>query len=303
MFVWGIMVLAVACAGLNNILLRLLANTKIKYDSFLFNAGMMSVWIIILLCFGGIKEVAPITWLFAFLYGIILCGFIFFKNAALTNGPISITSLIGGSSFVLSTIFNTIYFNDEVTVMQIIGMVLMVVSVFMVNFPQKTGEKTTLKWKILCAIFFVFAALVGVIFRFDQVHDKAHTGEMMILASAFATVTLLIIYFISGIVKRKKQPILTEEKPKNVKASLIILVFAILSGIVSCVYNRCNIYLSGALPTILFSPIFNGALIMVSFLAGLILFKEKPTVLKIIGFCVGILAIICFSGFFGLVNI
>ena len=154
-----------------------------------------------------------------------------------------------------------------------------------------------------CAIFFVFAALVGVIFRFDQVHDKAHTGEMMILASAFATVTLLIIYFISGIVKRKKQPILTEEKPKNVKASLIILVFAILSGIVSCVYNRCNIYLSGALPTILFSPIFNGALIMVSFLAGLILFKEKPTVLKIIGFCVGILAIICFSGFFGLVNI
>ena len=303
MFVWSIMVLSVVCAGLNNILLRLLANKKFNYSPFLFNAGMMVVWIIILFAFSGIKEIKPVTVLFAFLYGVILCGFIFFKNAALTNGPISITSLIGGSSFVLSTIFNTLYFKDEVSIMQIVGMVLMVVSVFMVNFPQKTGEKTSLKWKILCAIFFVFAALVGIVFRFDQVYDKEHTGEMMILASAFATIVLLVIYLVGVVFNCKKQPILIDEQPKNKKVSLTILVFALLSGVVSCVYNRCNIFLSGAMPTILFSPIFNGALIMVSFLAGLVLFKEKANAIKIIGFCIGILAIICFSGIFGLVNI
>ena len=300
-----IMVLAVVFAGLNNIILRFLANTKIKYNAFLFNSIMMVVWILILLSMGGIKGATQTTFLYAFLYGLITCGFIFFKNAALTNGPISITSLIGGSSFIFTTIFNSIYFKDNVKGIQIIGMVVMVIAVLLVNFPQKTGEKTTLKWKILCAIFFVFAGLVGIIFRFHQIADKAHTNEMMIMASAFATVMLLIMYGVSKIIEKAKNSraeiIEKKEKPSG-KTVWIIIAFAVASGIVSCVYNRCNIYLSGAMPTILFSPIFNGALILVSFVAGLVLFKEKATVPKIIGFVLGIIAIICSSGVFGLVN-
>jgi drug/metabolite transporter (DMT)-like permease len=181
----------------------------------------------------------------------------------------------------------------------------MVIAVLLVNFPQKTGEKTTLKWKILCAIFFVFAGLVGIIFRFHQIADKDHTNEMMIMASAFATVMLLIMYGVSKIIEKAKNSraeiIEKKEKPSG-KTVWIIIAFAVVSGIVSCVYNRCNIYLSGAMPTILFSPIFNGALILVSFVAGLVLFKEKATVPKIIGFVLGIIAIICSSGVFGLVN-
>lgn len=300
-----IMVLSVVFAGLNNIILRYLANTKLKYNPFLFNSIMMLVWIVILFCMGGIKGANGTTVLYAFLYGLITCGFIFFKNAALTNGPISITSLIGGSSFIFTTIFNSIYFKDNVKIIQIIGMVVMVIAVLLVNFPQKTGEKTTLKWKILCAIFFVFAGLVGIIFRFHQIDDKAHTNEMMIMASAFATIMLLIMYGVSKIIqkaKTSKTELVTEEEKPTAKAVWAIIAFAVASGIVSCVYNRCNIFLSGAMPTILFSPIFNGALILVSFVAGLVLFKEKATAPKIIGFVLGIIAIICSSGVFGLVN-
>ncbi|MBO5223179.1 MAG: EamA family transporter [Clostridia bacterium] len=300
-----ILVLSVVFAGLNNIILRYLANTKLKYNPFLFNSIMMLVWILILLCMGGIKGANGTTVLYAFLYGLITCGFIFFKNAALTNGPISITSLIGGSSFIFTTIFNSIYFKDDVKIIQIIGMVVMVIAVLLVNFPQKTGEKTTLKWKILCAIFFVFAGLVGIIFRFHQIDDKAHTNEMMIMASAFATIMLLIMYGVSKLIqkaKNSKTELVTEEEKPTAKSVWAIIAFAVASGIVSCVYNRCNIFLSGAMPTILFSPIFNGALILVSFVAGLVLFKEKATVVKIVGFSLGIVAIICFSGIFGLVN-
>jgi drug/metabolite transporter (DMT)-like permease len=134
--------------------------------------------------------------------------------------------------------------------------------------------------------------------------DKVHTNEMMIMASAFASAMLLIMFAISKLIKRtKKNELKIEEKDKpSVKTIWIIIAFAVASGIVSCVYNRCNIFLSGAMPTILFSPIFNGALILVSFVAGLVLFKEKTSVVKIIGFVLGIIAIICSSGVFGLVN-
>lgn len=56
-----------------------------------------------------------------------------------------------------------------------------------------------------------------------------------------------------------------------------------------------NLYLSGALPSILFFPIMNGGLILLSSLAGWIVFREKLTRSQIFSLLLGVVAV-CLIG-------
>ena len=56
---------------------------------------------------------------------------------------------------------------------------------------------------------------------------------------------------------------------------MLFCIFAVLSGCLSCLYNRLNIYLSGALDAVIFFPAFNGGVIIASTLLGVICLKEK----------------------------
>ena len=77
------------------------------------------------------------------------------------------------------------------------------------------------------------------------------------------------------------------------------LFYALLCGIFACVYNRLNVTLSGALPGVVFFPIFNGSVIILSTLAGLIFFGERLKGSQIAGMVIGVAALMLASGSFG----
>lgn len=79
--------------------------------------------------------------------------------------------------------------------------------------------------------------------------------------------------------------------------SKAFILYASVSGILSCVYNRLNIYLSGALNAVVFFPAFNGGVIMLSTVLSVVLLKEKLNFRTSIGILLGI-AGICIIGIF-----
>ena len=260
---------------------------------------------------GGQGHYTGITVLYGAGYGLLMAGFLFFKMKAMTAGPILLTSLLGCSSFILTTIFNTVYWKENMDVFSVIGMLLMLIALYLITIKDRKtqaeeGEKRVLVgWMIYCIFFLLFAASTGIIFKFHQTYDKSNTNQMMIVAAIVAVLTFLSLYGLSMMFSRQEKIAKTEnsqEVKTSKKEGCALLGFMIAAGVVSCVYNRLNVYLTGMLPSVLFFPIFNGAVIMLASIAGVFIFKEKLTKRQVMGVGCGVLAIILISHFFGLLN-
>lgn len=201
--------LSVLAAAANNTMLHLPLLKRSKVNEFVFNIGVAAVWIVLLFAVnGGVHGFSPRTALFGLLYGIVLAGFLFCKMQAFANGPVHLTSLVGSSSFILTTVFNAVYWKEKVSGWQIAGILTMLAAVFAITWrPHRAKsdkkQKLTGKWAVYAGAFFFFSALTGIIFRFHQAADAVHTDEMMIFASAVVIAFLGILSAGSFLFKRR----------------------------------------------------------------------------------------------------
>ena len=68
-------------------------------------------------------------------------------------------------------------------------------------------------------------------------------------------------------------------------------VFAVCVGIVAALLNRVNLSLAGALPGMIFYPVFNGSVTLLSGITSYLVYREKMNVRQWISLCLGIAAI------------
>ena len=331
--------LSVLAAAANNTMLHLPLLKRSKVNEFVFNIGVAAVWIVLLFAVnGGVHGFSSRTALFGLLYGIVLAGFLFCKMQAFANGPVHLTSLVGSSSFILTTVFNAVYWKEKVSGWQIAGILMMLAAVFAITWRPHRAEsdkkqKLTGKWAVYAGAFFFFSALTGIIFRFHQAADAVHTDEMMIFASAVVIAFLGILSAGSFLFKRRRRMNAEDCRGGDANArdggdanvrdggdanardggdanardgipvrrrTLALCALTAACGVAGCVYNRLNIYLSGAMANAVFFPLFNGGNIILSSLAGRIFFREKLSGLQIVGIVCGMFAVILVSDCFGL---
>ncbi len=266
--------LSILFAVLNNILYHKLSELG-KYDNFFFTAISSVVWLVVLAPLADFGKLNKIELIFGIIYGTVQAMFLFFKMKAMSSGPVSITSVVSNCSMVLTTLLGIIIFSEKVTILQTVGSVLILLSVFLCIDP-KSDMKMTFKWKIYCVFFFIFAAAVGIIFKLFSPYE-ASGANMMSVAAISMVIYLLILSFA------------IEKKPKPKR---IHIWFAIICGILSCFYNRINVFLTGALPSVVFFPIFNGSIVLFSSISGALIFKERLSKKQFSGILLGILAII-----------
>lgn len=289
--IYILLIISITFSALNNITLHFLHVKNVKYNSFLFNAGVTLIWFFILLAYNkGFGKITTHTVIYGVSYGCALVGFLYFKTKLITSVNVSIATLFISSSFIMTTLFNAFFWKERIDFYTVTGIVLMLVSVVLI-YIKRVEEKVSFKYK-LCLIFaFIFSGLVGIIFRLHQSCDKASTDEMMIISALVATVMLIALYFTTT--KKGERKATKDVKP--------VLTVMLLVGIFSCIYNRLNIYLTGVMESVIFFPTFNGASVLAVFVLGMVLFKEKPTKLQTVGGTLGILAILFTSRFFGLI--
>lgn len=289
-----LLALSITLAVINNLLLRKFRNKGLRGmgDILFFNFLSSVVWIILLFGLNRGKAISLEAVIWGLLYGTLTAAFLLCKMLAFSTGPASITSFIGCSSLLLSTLFGVIYFKESVSVVQIIGMLCLLFSLFLTVFDFKRssfGERTAKAWYLWGTLFFLCSGATGIVFKLHQKSACRNEVNQMMLSAA---VTSACLFLICSVITQKS---LDGTLPKIPRSAV---VYAVLCGIVSCGYNRLNILLSGLLPSIVFFPTFNGSVILLTSISAAFLFKEKITLRQAIAFTLGISALMMTSGVF-----
>ncbi len=254
-----------------------------KGKVFGFNFLCSCVWTVILTLLGGRLTLAPDILLFGVLYAAVQILFLIFKSKAMSLGPISLTTLIGNMSLLLSTACGVIFWNESCGIVQIFGIALLIAATVVC-----TCKRDTLKfgkgWGFYTVCFFISAAGIGIVFKaFSK--SGGNTGDMMLTAAVIMTIVTGAVTLTDASLR------------KYIVSDRRFLLTSASCGVVSCLYNRVNIYLSGAINSVIFFPTFNGGVIILSTLIGMVVFKEKLTPLQIVGILAGVAAIVIIGVF------
>lgn len=279
--------ITVITASLNSTLLH---KAKVSGSGriYLYNLIGAAVWCIALFSVNAGKlylDKNVLIW--GFVYGITQALFILFKTAAMNSGPVSVTTLIGNSSLLVSVAVSYLLWSEPISVSDIIGLILLMIGIFLTTFKPQ-GGKVAKRWLFASIAFLLCAAAVGIIFKAFSKSGAGHTGDMMLVASVVMLITYTFMCFITkGFRSYNAQT----------KEGRTLIITAVVSGILSCLYNRLNIYLSGVLDAVIFFPAFNGGVMVLSTVLSVLFLRERLSIRQIVGLIAGVSGI-CIIGIF-----
>ena len=283
-----LLLFSIFAASLNSAVLHN-ADLAEKGAIYKFNLFGALVWCVCLfIANGGVLHFDTTALLWGCVYGVTQALFILFKTAAMNSGPVSITTLIGNCSLVVSVVVCFILWEEPISLADMIGLALLMLGLTLATYKKSNGTFTK-KWAVLSSVFLVLGAGVGITFKgFSKNGGMAHTSDMMIVAAFVMLISYTVIFLFAGGFALK--PTSHAKKEKR-----LFIILALASGLLSCLYNRLNIYLSGALDGVIFFPSFNGGVVVLSTVVSMIIFKEKLSVRQLLGLLLGISGI-CIIG-------
>ncbi|MGN1128957.1 MAG: hypothetical protein ACI4T6_08400, partial [Candidatus Flemingiibacterium sp.] len=228
-----LLALSILFAASNNLLLHKFANRGLDGLSgvLFFNAMISVVWIALLgitaAMTGGLRlDLQSVGW--GALYGSVTAAFLLCKMQAMALGPVSLTSFIGCASLLISTGFGVIVLHEGASVMQTIGVVLLMLALYLVVSPK--NDQAQKSWKLWCGAFFVCSASVGIIFKLHQRSSAAENISGMMFSAAITSAVILAL--LSALTAKGRK------LPKPMPGS--VLPYLLGCGLVSCLYNRLN---------------------------------------------------------------
>lgn len=218
--------------------------------------------------------------LFALCYSVAtFCSFM-----SILTGPLSISSLVIQYSLIIPTVYGLIAFKEPISVFLIIGIVLLLISLFLVNLENKSEEKKiNLKWGIYTFFAFVANGGCSTVQKVQQENCNGnYKNEFMIIALAITVIVLGIISIISE--KR--------EIAFNLKKGFI---WYSVCGIANGLVNFLVLVLSLKMEASIMFPIISAGGILLTALISIFLYKEKLSIQQKIGLALGTLAIVALN--------
>lgn len=282
------MIVSIVFSVMSNMILHKFKNRSFRTpgDVFWFNAGISCMWFLTLSVWTAVSgsfEISPAAVVFGIIYGVILCLFLYFKTQAMASGPVALTSLIANCAFIIATWFGVVYSNETVLPIQIIGMFIIVLALFLCINPKKSGEALTPSWFAWCAAFFLMGGFLGI---FNKIFGKSSVSDQINSMMLVASVVSFALFMLVGIAVNASKKC---ERPRIYKESIVYIVSC---GFVGCIYIRMNLWLAGIIPSVIFFPVSNGANVLLSTLLGRVAFKEKLQGIQLAGILLGLAAII-----------
>ncbi len=258
--------------------------------SSLLSAGTLAV---IAAVSGSLCMPSAYTLLLGIVFGLAtaLCAILHMK--ALENGPLSYTGVICSCAMVIPALSGLLFFGESVVLSQYIGIALMLAS-FVCAVDKSADENgMTFKWMLLCLGSFLFSGSVGVMQKVHQ--SSAHKDELGIFLVIAFIVSAIFSAILSVYYKKKYGQSVTVMSAGRMKKFIIV---SIVCGIGIALCNQINMFLAGAMEAIIFYPVVNGAGMLLTSLAGLVIWREKFTVKQWAGFIAGTAAIFLLCGIF-----
>jgi len=251
---------------------------------FRFNAFSYGTAALITLCFGIGGTVSLSTLLSAVVYAFTVFSLQALSVAAMTVGPMSLTSLFILYGMIIPSVAGPVFWREPFGIPQIAGMTLMLASVWMLREKEGASVKGHRQWGIMAGICFILSGMAGVIEKVHQSTDGREERRMFL----FAAFTLMFLLSVSGSLAVKR----SARRPSFVKPAVLL---GMASGAIASVYSQINLTLAGSLDSLIYYPVANGGALLLTVLISAVVFREKLSGKRLAGFFMGLCAIILLS--------
>ena len=206
---------------------------------------------------------------------------------ALRVGPYGLSRLISSFSLLFSVFYGIVFLHEDADVFTYVGIALIFVALFLMNYvgtARKEEEgRISLKWVLCIAATVISNGFIAILGRMQQIqfHD-ACTNEFQMISIGGSFVLLAIIGLI--IDRDKLRSVLTHG-----------VLYGVGAGVMNGAKNLVGLAIFLFIPMSTASPIKIGAGIALTFVVSKLFFKEKYSLVQIIGVVCGAVAVLMLS--------
>ena len=229
--------------------------------------------------------------LLGLLFGIAVMGHICASSVAIQVGPWSYTSVMVSLAIVIPAFSGAVIWNEPLSWLDFVGVAFMVACLILSVKKDEENKKANIKWLLLCILAMSCMAGIGLLQKTHQ--SSAHKAEVtvfLITAFLFSAVCASVLYFIGKRKAVKTEAASNETVGKPLGRKVYFLMAG--AGLATALNHSINLYLSGALNSVVFFPIMCGCELIGVTLASLLLFKERLSHRQWIGFACGAVAVL-----------
>jgi uncharacterized membrane protein len=204
---------------------------------------------------------------------------------AFRAGPVSITVLIVNSSMLVQILFSWLFYNEEMSVTRIIGIVLICGVLYFAADIVK-GDRVRLRWILLSAVAFLMNNVLSLTTKiytnsFSSTNQSAFVTVSYLSAAVFSV--LILVFF-----QARGENCIGKMNRKFIGTAAAA---GVVLGLFQLTYTYSNRVVEG---TLLF-PMYNGGSTLLITLASTLIFREKLSKRQIFSLTLGIIAIVLMS--------
>lgn len=265
---------------------HLINNTDIyKFNTFMY-AGSLVVMLVIIVARDC--QLSLYTVIISVLFTLVSSGMQSTLLRALKHGPLSFVNFIQTSGgIVIPALFGALFLKQGINIIQIFALPILIASLAMVMNLKKgdTSSVPVKKWLPSAVMSMVCCGAVGIIQTVFQ--SSAHNDELY----GFLTITFLFIVLMNLIQWKSAE----KKAPSNFSVLSKAIMQPVVSGVFMGIVNVVNLFLIGVMPSVVFFPIANGGLLIMTVLAAIIFFRESLKTIQWVGIIIGIAAMCMFG--------
>ena len=244
----------------------------------LFSSGTVGIFICNIKAF---LTATPTTYFYGVLFGVVTIIAQWCYTVALGRGPTSICAMIYSFGFILPTISGPVFWNEPFGITNFIGIAVAVVAIITSALTDNKSDKKGTGFVLPNIVAMLASGGLGLLQKIHQKSDDAYNLDGF-LVSAFLVSTVISLFMM--LISKQR----TEEK-------ISIKIPPVMAGLCLGIVSLVNTMLAGIMDSAIFFPTQNIGVMMACMIAGIFIFKEKPTKPQIIAFVLGIVSILVLS--------
>ncbi len=223
------------------------------------------------------REIIPYALIFALAYS----AATIFMLPAIKHGSLSLTSLIIQYSLIVPTVFGFVFWQEDIRIGGIIGILLLLISLALINREDRSQKKTvTARWLFFVSLAFIGNGACSTVQKAQQI---AFVGEYKNEFMILALIISLAIMSSAAVISERK------ELRHNLKSGLPTYA---LCGLANGIVNFLVLLLSSRMAASVMFPIISAGGIAAAYAVATLFYKEKMSRVQTAGLVIGIASII-----------
>ena len=210
-----------------------------------------------------------------------------FSVYAYRDGPMMLSSLIMQLSMISTTVWGLLFWESEVTLEVITGLVFVIVALVLCLYNGKDNggehKKITARWILFISLYFIGNSAASTIQRTEQIDfDSSYGDFFMVIATLISFIACLIVYLQSD----------RSDTKKILRTSWYLPIFV---GIFNFATNLLIITIATLISANIVYPVLMIGSLVITSIFSIFVFKEKMRWWQWIGVAVGVVAIVFLS--------